>query len=98
MAPSKSLGRTSEGLTAFSILLLSSSEGSFVSDIIITSIWVDIASSASSARFPLILLALKDPTLKLFFFGGHGLDLDRFLLLVLVLLDAVEDVIRLVLF
>ena len=80
------------------MVLFSSSEGSLVSEIIITSIWVDLASSANSARFPLILLALKDPTLKLTFFGGYDFDLDKFLLLVFVLLVVVEYDARLGLF
>ena len=71
--------------------MLSSSEGSLVSDIIITSNWVDFPSLASLASFPLMLLALKDPNLELSFFGGYDLGLDRFLILAFVLLGAVED-------
>ena len=68
--PSKFFGRISEGLYAVLRVLLSASDGRFVSEMIRTSSWVLCMSSASSALLPLMLLALIVPIRRLFRFTG----------------------------
>ena len=106
MEPSKFLGRTSEGfidmywysfdLGFFENSLISLSEGILVSEINMISIRVESANSANSALFPLMLLALKVPILKLFLCAGgrtlkvaleESLDARDVLMLVLGRLD-----------
>ena len=67
---SKFFGRISEGLYVELKVLLSASDGSFVSEMIRMSSWVLCISSASSALLPLMLLAFSVPIRRLFRLAG----------------------------